>query len=60
MGFVRLSIEEKRLYRLLKRRNRISRIPLEEIHDNEDNWHGSLDDQEKILEDHVSRRGWEF
>ncbi len=25
-----------------------------------DSWDGSIDDQEKVLEDHVSKYGWEF
>jgi len=32
----------------------------EETSDNNDSWDGSLDNQEKILEEHVSERGWEF
>mgnify|MGYP001067709956 CR=1 FL=1 len=54
-----LSKEERALLKQLKK-PRGTRYRDSETFNSNDQWSGSLDNQERILEEHVSKRGWEF
>jgi len=54
-----LSKEERVLLKQLKK-PRGTRYNGSENFNSGDQWSGSLDNQERILEEHVSKRGWEF
>ena len=41
--------------KLKRKRKKVVRFPKDS-----DEWDGSIDNQEKVLEDHVSKHGWQF
>jgi len=55
-----LSGSERRLLNFLKNQSWRWKQRQEESMENSEHWNGTIDDSERILEDHVGNYGWNF